>query len=129
TTGQASCLANCERRVAATGDAELRALADQVLAALDGYATLPAGDRATRLEAALGLLGEESGVRSQELGARTPAGEPTARPYSDPASAPSRGVVLPRPPGSNSPAPSQWGGGRGAVGMEGPHGRGDVGME
>jgi len=63
TTGLASFLVNWERRMAATGDVDLQALAEQVVVALDGYAALPVGERAARLDAALGLLGEESGTR------------------------------------------------------------------
>src|SRR3954468_8309933 len=65
TTGLASFLANWERRVLATGDAALWSLAEQVLTALDGYATLTPDARAARLDEALGLLSEESGVRNR----------------------------------------------------------------
>jgi len=61
TTGLASFLANWERRVLATGDPGLWTLAEQILTTLDGYASLSPADRATRIEAVLGLLEDESG--------------------------------------------------------------------
>jgi len=55
TTGLASFLAQWERRVAATGQPELRTVARAVTTELDGYASLAPPARAERIETALGL--------------------------------------------------------------------------
>src|ERR671916_348245 len=54
--GLTTYLVNWRGRVARAGDRALLALAERVVAALDGYADLPPAERAERLDEALGLL-------------------------------------------------------------------------
>ena len=68
TTGLGSFLANWERRVLATGNPALTALARRVVAALDGYAQQTPAERAGQLDAALGLL---EGTALTEPGAQS----------------------------------------------------------
>ena len=61
--GLASYLANWRGRVAKVGDGALLALAERVVALLDGYADLPTDRRAARLDEALALLEGGRGCR------------------------------------------------------------------
>ena len=81
--GLATYLANWRARAAGAGDRALSALAEQVVAALDGYAELPAPERSARLDRALGML--EASPEPAGLGASPSSPNPLTLP------SPSRG--------------------------------------